>query len=61
MEAGLASCSPNPGPRVEELADLTVVVVEVHGVKVHVHGVLVDVVPEHGSHVVPSNYGLSGY
>ena len=34
-EAGLASCSPYPGPRVEELADLPVVVVVVHGGQVH--------------------------
>ena len=41
MEAGLASCSPYSGPRVEELADLPVVGVEVHGVEVLVHGVRV--------------------
>ena len=31
----MASCSPYPGPRVEELADLPVVVVVVHGGQVH--------------------------
>lgn len=41
MEAGLASCSPYSGPRVEELADLPVVRVVVHGVQVQVHGVQV--------------------
>ena len=38
MEAGLASCSPYPGPHFEELADLPIVgvgVVVVHGVQVH--------------------------
>ena len=36
MEAGLASCSPDTGPCLEELADLSVVgVEEVHGDHVH--------------------------
>ena len=39
MEADLASCSPYSGPHVEELADLLVVRVVVHGVQVQVHGV----------------------
>ena len=41
MEDALASCSPNRGPCVKELADLSVVCVVVHGVQVQVHGVQV--------------------